>query len=123
MILVFEVARPPTVPPEPVPAPACPETLGEGELELGLISPPEKEDNEEHSPLQVPPGMESPVASPSPDAHPDVSRLNKPTSWVEVEGETMEELQRELEVTCQNKPCASIATQTDELPTTEDMMR
>jgi len=115
---------PPTVPTEPVPAPACPETLGEGELELGLISPPEKEDNEEHSPLQVPPGMESPVASPSPDAHPDfseVSRLNKPSSWVEVEGETMEELQRELEVTCQNKPCASIATQTDELPTTEDL--
>ena len=26
------------------------------------------------------------------------------------------------EVTCQNKPCASIATQTDELPTTEDVV-
>jgi len=102
---------PPTAPVEAtVPLPASEEhTLGEGELELGLISP--EEGKEEHSPLQVPPGMESPVASQSPD--PEASRLNKPSSWVEVEGETMEELQRELEVTSQTKPCASIGTQTE----------
>lgn len=105
---------PPTVPVEAtVPLPASEEhTFGEGELELGLISP--EEGKEEHSPLQVPPGMESPVASQSPD--PEASRLNRPSSWVEVEGETMEELQRELEVTSQSKPCASIGTQTEEAP-------
>lgn len=92
-----------------------PEGPGEGELELGLISPEPEAEKEEHSPLQVPPGMESPVASPSPKEAPEEGWPRKPSSWVEVEGETMEELQRELEVTSQTKPCVSVETQTEEI--------
>eukprot|EP00439_Symbiodinium_sp_Y106_P048982 s1314_g6.t1 len=99
---------------------------------------------QEHSPLPVPPGVETPASpatppelqSPGPDDENGIPGLepkcdsvpgefrqaggafphNRPTSWVEVEGETMEDLQRELEVVTCPKPCISTETQTDDPP-------
>ncbi|CAE7811437.1 unnamed protein product [Symbiodinium sp. CCMP2592] len=82
----------------------------------------------EHSPLPVPPGVETPASpatppelqSPGPDDENGIPGgafpHNRPTSWVEVEGETMEDLQRELEVVTCPKPCISTETQTDDPP-------